>query len=84
MNNEETEKIKELSIQELLCGEDRYEIPLYQRNYAWERGEIEQLIQDVIDYIPKNLKATTLVRLLFSNRKTKIEYLMKFLTGSKG
>ena len=53
-NNDETEKIKELSIQELLSGEDRYEIPLYQRNYAWKRGEIEQLIQDVIDYIPKN------------------------------
>ncbi|PRD20492.1 UNVERIFIED_CONTAM: yfjM [Trichonephila clavipes] len=26
---------------------------MYQRNYAWEEGEITQLIQDVIDYLPK-------------------------------
>ena len=51
MNNN---KIAELSMQKLLCGEDRYEIPLYQRNYAWGRREIEQLVRDVIDYIPKD------------------------------
>ena len=39
-----------LDIQNLLNGEDRYEIPIYQRNYAWEAKEIEQLIQDIIDY----------------------------------
>jgi len=46
MNNGE---ITQLSIRELLGGGDRYLIPMYQRNYAWEEGEITQLIQDVID-----------------------------------
>lgn len=26
---------------------------MYQRNYAWDEGEITQLIQDIIDYIPE-------------------------------
>lgn len=45
MNN----PIKQLSIQELLNGQATYEIPMYQRNYAWGQAEIEQLIQDVSD-----------------------------------
>ena len=44
---------KQLSIKALLDGSDEYVIPMYQRNYAWEEGEITQLIQDVIDYLPK-------------------------------
>lgn len=47
------EKVKELSIKELFIGADNYVIPMYQRNYAWEEGEIAQLIQDIIDYIEK-------------------------------
>ncbi|MBK7573358.1 MAG: DUF262 domain-containing protein [Bacteroidetes bacterium] len=43
-------EIVELNMQELLNGKDNYAIPVYQRNYAWESKEIEQLIQDVIDY----------------------------------
>ena len=41
----------ELTINELLNGKDdaKYLIPLYQRNYAWEEKEIEQLLQDIID-----------------------------------
>lgn len=31
-------------------SENRYNIPIYQRNYAWEAKEIEQLIQDITDY----------------------------------
>lgn len=41
-----------LSVQEVL-SDDKYVIPMYQRNYAWDEGEITQLIQDVIDYLPK-------------------------------
>lgn len=41
--------IREFSVRELL-SQDRYVIPIYQRNYAWEAKEIEQLIQDVVDY----------------------------------
>ena len=51
MNNE----IAQLSIRELLNGGVNYVIPMYQRNYAWDEGEITQLIQDVIDYIPAGL-----------------------------
>ncbi|VXC35335.1 DUF262 domain-containing protein [Pseudomonas sp. 8O] len=48
-----SEAITQLSIRQLLGGCDDYVIPMYQRNYAWEEGEITQLIQDVIDYLPK-------------------------------
>ncbi|MBW8354064.1 MAG: DUF262 domain-containing HNH endonuclease family protein [Pseudomonas sp.] len=46
-------EISQRSIKALLSGRDEYVIPMYQRNYAWEEGEITQLIQDVIDYLPK-------------------------------
>lgn len=36
-----------------LLANDSYRIPMYQRNYAWEEGEITQLIQDVVDYQTK-------------------------------
>ena len=45
--------ISQLSIRELLSGGANYIIPMYQRNYAWDEGEITQLIQDVIDYLPE-------------------------------
>src|SRR5664279_2394300 len=44
------EDIKALNLTELLNCEEQYVIPIYQRNYAWEAKEIEQLIQDIIDY----------------------------------
>lgn len=47
-------EISQLSIKALLSGNVEYIIPMYQRNYAWEEGEITQLIQDVIDYLPKD------------------------------
>lgn len=45
--------ITTLPIKNLLDKKDAYIIPVYQRNYAWGEGEITQLIQDVIDFIPK-------------------------------
>jgi hypothetical protein len=42
--------IEQLSVQQLLEGNVLYRIPMYQRNYAWDEGEVAQLIQDVIDY----------------------------------
>jgi len=48
--------LEELPIQRLLSGsgnDARYKIPMYQRNYAWEEGEITQLLQDIIDSMPK-------------------------------
>jgi uncharacterized protein with ParB-like and HNH nuclease domain len=48
-----SENIVQLSIRKLLSGGANYIIPMYQRNYAWDEGEITQLIQDVIDYLPE-------------------------------
>ena len=36
-----------------LLTEDSYVIPMYQRNYAWAEQEINQLIDDVLDYQAK-------------------------------
>ena len=41
--------ISQLSIKELLSDGSDYIIPMYQRNYSWDEGEITQLIQDIID-----------------------------------
>jgi len=41
--------IIELTVRKLIDGNQRYSIPMYQRNYAWEEGEIAQLIQDILD-----------------------------------
>ena len=38
-----------ISVKELFSA-DYYRIPIYQRNYAWEVAEVQQLIQDVADY----------------------------------
>jgi hypothetical protein len=48
-----SEQISQLSIRALLSESVNYVIPMYQRNYAWDDAEITQLIQDVIDYLPK-------------------------------
>jgi len=58
-----SDEIAQLSIRQLLTGNVDYIIPMYQRNYAWDEGEITQLIQDVIDYLPdgRNYYIGTLV-----------------------
>jgi uncharacterized protein with ParB-like and HNH nuclease domain len=44
------DNIGEFTIKQLFTDEFEYSIPIYQRNYAWEAPEIEQLIQDVFDF----------------------------------
>ncbi|MCH5317354.1 MAG: DUF262 domain-containing protein [Eubacterium sp.] len=43
--------LKEISIGELFNGSEKsvYEIPIYQRNYAWDEDEITTLVQDIYD-----------------------------------
>ena len=43
--------LQEVSIRELFYGADHavYEVPIYQRNYAWGIDEIAALVQDVYD-----------------------------------
>ena len=47
--------LKELSINAIFNGSDNvtYEIPIYQRNYAWEKDEIATLMRDVWDACKK-------------------------------
>lgn len=49
----ENNNIIEFSIEKLLNGDNLYVIPPYQRNYAWGEEQITQLVQDIIDYLPK-------------------------------
>lgn len=44
-----TIKIDPLNIKQLIDGDQRYLIPMYQRNYAWGPSQIEQLIIDILD-----------------------------------
>ncbi len=45
------QELKSFSIKELFTQPNtRYEIPVYQRDYAWKEFQIRQLIQDVVDY----------------------------------
>ena len=52
----ETKSLKKepIGIKELL-EKDNYIIPIYQRNYAWEQPEIEQLFNDISNAIENKL-----------------------------
>jgi len=42
--------LKQMSIDEIYNGDKAtYEVPIYQRNFAWEKDEISALIQDIFD-----------------------------------
>jgi hypothetical protein len=43
-------QVPTFTVGELFSASDRYIIPVYQRNYAWQEREISQLIQDIDDY----------------------------------
>lgn len=47
------ENLKELDIKTLF-SKSEYIVPIYQRNYAWRKKEIEQLIDDINDYVSDN------------------------------
>ncbi|WP_336691029.1 MULTISPECIES: DUF262 domain-containing protein [unclassified Chryseobacterium] len=45
-------KIQEITVFDLFKDKDKkYSIPIYQRDYAWEKHEIEQLLNDIISYL---------------------------------
>lgn len=72
MNNQD---IKPLTIKSLL-GNDKYVIPIYQRNYDWGEKEALQLIEDIADYASfnndKNYYIGSIV--VFSRMKNGEEY----------
>lgn len=45
LNNKSPESIKVLEV----FNHSEYEVPIYQRNYAWGKEEIEQLIKDIYE-----------------------------------
>lgn len=63
--------LKEVSIEELFIGREKciYEIPIYQRNYAWEKDEISALVQDVYDAYRKDVKKPYYIGTLVSYHK---------------
>lgn len=46
--NEKNKELTELTVESLFAA-GQYIIPIYQRNYAWGKTEIEQLLQDLMD-----------------------------------
>lgn len=63
--------LEEVSINELFISGDEstYEIPIYQRNYAWERDEIIALIQDIYDAYKKDFETVYYIGTLVSYHK---------------
>lgn len=68
--------LKEKSIQEIFnTGKITYEIPVYQRNYAWGKDEISALVQDVYDAMNSASKR---------GEKDSIYYIGTLVTYNKG
>ncbi len=63
--------LKEVSIEELFDGNEKsvYEIPTYQRNYAWEKDEITALVQDIYDAYKKDASKPYYIGTLVSYHK---------------
>ena len=61
----------EVSIEELFFSNDKrvFEIPIYQRNYAWEKEEISALIQDIHDSYHKDSSRPYYIGTLVSYHK---------------
>lgn len=63
--------LKEVTINEIFIGGEKcvYEIPIYQRNYAWEKDEITTLIQDIYDAFLQNPQKPYYIGTLVSYHK---------------
>lgn len=63
--------LKEVSINDIFISGEKsvYEIPIYQRNYAWEKDEIATLIQDVYDAYKKDSNMVYYIGTLVSYHK---------------
>lgn len=63
---------KYLTIKEVFHKDDKYTIPIYQRNYAWEEPQIGQLLQDIFD-VYKDINNYYLGSLIVYNKEGKYE-----------
>lgn len=48
---------KERNLQDLLANK-KYTIPFYQREYQWERKQVEELINDLMDEFNDSFKSS--------------------------
>jgi hypothetical protein len=69
MSSRNKDSINELCVQSLLSDGATYVVPMYQRNYAWGEAEINQLIQDVVDYQEKGNERYYIGTLVVFKRK---------------
>lgn len=53
-SNNDSNAIEYLSVKKLFDGDNRYVIPIYQRNYAWDIEEVNQLINDIKNHDGNN------------------------------
>ena len=44
-----------INIQQLLDGQDFYKIPLMQRNYVWNKENLEEFITDIKDSMEEDI-----------------------------
>lgn len=68
------ELIDFLSLRELFLSDDRYFIPVYQRNYEWQEKHISQLLNDVRDYYLEEADKNYYIGTLIVNRTKNSEY----------
>ena len=63
--------LKEVSIRELFNGsfQATYEVPIYQRNFAWEKDEISALVEDIYDACKKDNTSVYYIGTLVSFNK---------------
>lgn len=69
--SEKSNNLKVCSINDIFFenADTVYNIPIYQRNYAWQREEVENLIHDVYDSMKKNPKGDYYIGTLVTHRR---------------
>ncbi|MFE6091628.1 DUF262 domain-containing protein [Streptomyces massasporeus] len=50
---------QETTFNELVQGEKQFQVPLYQRTYSWQREELQQLWDDVLELLEERLEDKT-------------------------
>lgn len=68
--------LHEVSIKNIFWSSDKtiYQIPIYQRNYAWEKDEIAALIQDIYDAFKKDCNKVYYIGTLVTHNRGDLIY----------
>lgn len=81
---ENSKNIQAFKIRMLFELNDEYRIPIYQRNYAWGKGQVEQLIQDIFDFSKENKNKTYYIgTLVVFNRQEKQRVIYETIDGQQ-